>query len=196
MESLAMLCDFKLRRAQARDLPGLHAFQALSLRRLGAGRYSERQIEAVVAHGTMDEVLVADGTYFVAEAGAALVGCGGWSLRTPRYAAAAGGAVSPPGLGEATIRSVFVHPHWTRQGIATAVMAAAERDARGEGAEVASLAATLSGVDLYLKLGYRRIACFALGFDGGVTLPVVHMRKRLVSRQRSLLSAGGQSSQG
>lgn len=191
-----MSSDFRLRRAQARDLPGLHAMQALSMRRLGAGWYSERQIEAMLAYGTMDDALVADGTYFVVEAGAALVGSGGWSLRTPRYAAAAGGAVPPPGPGEATIRSVFVHPHWTRQGVATTVMAAAERDARGEGVEVAGLAATLSGVDLYLKLGYRRIACFALAFEGGVALPVVHMRKRLAPAQRSLLGAGAQSSQG
>ena len=182
-----MLSDLKLRRAQARDLVELREMQALSVRRLCPPVYSPRQIEAFLAHGTMDDVLVADGTYFVAEAKGKLVGCGGWSYRTPGYARAAGGAAPPPTVGEATIRSVFVHPDWARMGVATAVMAAAERDARGDGAELASLAATLSGVELYGKLGYRRMACFQLMFESGVGLPVVHMRKRLAG----CASAGG-----
>ena len=178
-----MLSELKLRRAQARDLPALHEMQALSVRRLCAAHYSPRQIEAILAHGTMDDALVADGTYFVAEAGGRPVGSAGWSLRTPSYARAAGGAVPPPAPGETAIRSVFVHPDWIRMGIATAVMAAAERDARGAGGQVAALAATLSGVELYVRLGYRRIACFQLAFENGVGVPVVHMRKRLAPLQ-------------
>ena len=184
-----MLSELKLRRAQARDLAELREMQALSVRRLCPPVYAPRQIEAFLAHGTMDDALVADGTYFVAEAEGRLVGSGGWSLRTPGYARAAGGAMPPPAPGEATIRAVFVHPDWGRMGVAAALMAAAERDARGEGAGIATLAATLSGVELYVRLGYRRTACFQLAFENGVGLPVVHMRKRLAPAQPILARA-------
>jgi GNAT superfamily N-acetyltransferase len=184
-----MVPELKLRRARARDLAELREMHALSVRRLCPHVYAPRQIEAIIAHGTMDDVLAADGAYFVAEAEGRLVGSGGWSLRTPGYARAAGGAVPPPAPGEATIRSVFVHPDWSRMGVATALMAAAERDARGGGAEIATLAATLSGLELYLKLGYRRTACFQLAFESGVGVPVAHMRKRLAPPQPAFARA-------
>ena len=185
-----MLSELKLRRAQARDLPGLREMQALSARRLCPSVYAPRQIEALIAHGTMEDALVGEGAFFVAEAAGRLVGSAGWSRQAPDYARA-GGALPPPALGEATIRSVFVHPDWTRLGVASALLAATERDARGDGVESAALAATLSAVALYLRLGYRRVACLQLAFEGGVGLPVVHMRKRLAplraeaARQRS-----------
>lgn len=57
--------------------------QALSVRRLRPAPYAPRQIEALLAHGRLEEALVADGTHFVAEAGGRPGRSSGWSLRMP-----------------------------------------------------------------------------------------------------------------
>src|SRR5919197_106226 len=48
--------------------------------------YDERQSESAVRYvAQVDPMLLADGTYFVLEAGAEPVGCGGWSRRDKLY---------------------------------------------------------------------------------------------------------------
>src|SRR5690242_5864911 len=78
--------DVALRLATAEDIPRLHALIEVSVRELQRNDYTPAQIEGAL--GTvlgLDTQLVADGTYFVAEARAAcarvLAGCGGWSKR-------------------------------------------------------------------------------------------------------------------
>ena len=57
---------------------------AESARQLSREYYSDAQIEAAIAlvFG-VDSNLIEDGTYFVAESSEGLIGCGGWSLRSP-----------------------------------------------------------------------------------------------------------------
>src|ERR1700722_20574985 len=78
--------EITLRLANAPDEPALHALIAASVRGLQKNDYTPEQINGAL--GTvlgLDTQLVADGTYFVAEAKAAcariMVGCGGWSHR-------------------------------------------------------------------------------------------------------------------
>ena len=73
---------FALRRATLADVPELERLIAESARGLSRADYTDAQIEAALgtAFG-VDSELIRDGTYFVAEANAALVACGGWSRR-------------------------------------------------------------------------------------------------------------------
>jgi predicted N-acetyltransferase YhbS len=170
-----------IRRAFPHDREALRAMQALAMRVLGAGFYSGRQIEGMLAHlGTMDDFLLEDGTYHVAEAAdGAIVASGGWSRRTPGYASGFGAAGREPAPAMPTIRSVFVHPDWTRRGLARCLVGRAKAEARAAGHREIALMATLSGEPLYRKLGYRATDRPALKLPGGVAVTAVRMRKSL-----------------
>ena len=112
---------FSLRKAVIADATSLERLIADSVRGLSPD-YTYAQIEAALgtAFG-LDRTLISDGTYFVAEAGAQIVGCGGWSRRRTLF-----GGDRQPGrqsdLLDATrdaarIRAFFVRPDWARRGI-------------------------------------------------------------------------------
>lgn len=165
-----------IRRARRDDADALRGMQALSLCSLGADRYSSEQIAAFLAHvGTMDEELLEEGTYFLAERDGELIGSGGWSLRTPGYAAAAPALLG----GTATVRSVFVHPAAARRGVGTLLMDTVEADAVGHGHHRVGLTATRSGEAFYAARGYRRVAPVALALPNGTTFPCTRMEKDL-----------------
>src|SRR5688572_6438767 len=75
-----------VRAATPDDLPAIRALIPLSVRALSPGFYTPRQIESAIRHVFgPDTQLIADGTYFVAERGGVLAGCGGWSMRRTLY---------------------------------------------------------------------------------------------------------------
>jgi GNAT superfamily N-acetyltransferase len=162
----------------AADIPGLRRMQAFSARRLCVPSYTPRQVESFIAHGTMDDQLVHDGTYFLAEAAGRIVGSAGWSFRVPGYAAP--GSTHLATDGRARVRSVFVHPDWTRRGIASRMVAAAEAGAEAAGGREIELAATLCGVALYRALGYAELPLQVLHLPDGTELLVVPMAKLLM----------------
>src|SRR5579862_9474852 len=67
-----------LRAATRDDIPVLRELIECSVRELQAGWYTPEQIEAAV-HSVfgVDQQLIDDGTYYVAEIGGQLAGCGG-----------------------------------------------------------------------------------------------------------------------
>src|SRR3974377_733232 len=82
---------FTLRLARPEDTPSLRELIALSVRVLQSPDYSREQIEGSL-EGTqgVDTRLIADGTYYVAEARRdagepLLVGCGGWGEKKKTY---------------------------------------------------------------------------------------------------------------
>jgi GNAT superfamily N-acetyltransferase len=145
-----------IRPARPADIPALLEMQARSMRQLGRELYTPREIETFLAlAGTMDPVLVEDGTYWVAERpDGRIAASGGWSRRVPGYAAWEGG---PPAPGDAMprVRSVFVDPDHARTGLGRAVMARAEAEIAAQGFGQAELLATLMGVPFYAALGWR-----------------------------------------
>src|ERR1700677_2311526 len=71
-----------LRLACEADAPALEELIRLSVRALQAPYYSTAQMEAaLVSVFAVDRQLIRDGSYFVAERDAVIVGCGGWSRR-------------------------------------------------------------------------------------------------------------------
>ncbi len=114
--------------AQNSDIPHIAELIPLSARKLQATYYSSAQIEGAL--GTVfavDSQLITDGTYFVAEAGGQIVGCGGWSQRNTLFGGDRSLADSQdillnPTQEPARIRAFFVHPDWSRRGIGTMIM--------------------------------------------------------------------------
>src|SRR5579863_832686 len=82
----------RIRQAVPADIPALRELIDSSVRGLQARDYTPAQIErALEAVYGVDSQLIADGTYFVAEASSpeegnpVIAGCGGWSKRKTLY---------------------------------------------------------------------------------------------------------------
>ncbi len=75
-----MNLNYRLQLATPPDLPALRALIPLSVRALSREHYTEAQIESAIRYVFgPDTRIIADGTYFVAEAEGEIVGCGGAS---------------------------------------------------------------------------------------------------------------------
>jgi GNAT superfamily N-acetyltransferase len=176
--------DLIIRPAEWRDEPALVEMQRLALRTLGAGYYEPEAIESFIANvGTMDRTMLDDRSYFVAEAGDAIVGCGGWSRRAPSYAA----LESDPNAAAPSwplIRAVYVHPNCVRQGIGRRIMHAVESDMAQAGIARVALIATLMGVPLYRHIGYRTMHPVMLVFPDGNRFIGIAMEKSLARPER------------
>ena len=174
----------QLRTATFADVPELQDLIARSVRGLSVGMYSPAQTEAALVHVFgVDTQLVADGTYYVIEEDCALVAAGGWSARRTMY----GGdqakrevdSLLDPSTEPARIRAFFVHPDWTRRGLARRLFAACESAARARGFRAFELVATLPGEPLYRALGFTPIEPIPVPLPGDLTLPCLRMRLEL-----------------
>src|SRR5215813_11177998 len=76
------LLMLKLRTATLEDRETMRALIVRSKRELSKGHSRPEQVEgALLGAFGVDSQLILDGTYFVVEEGATIVGCGGWSFR-------------------------------------------------------------------------------------------------------------------
>ena len=175
---------FSLRKASLPDRPELELLIAESARGLSGADYTQTQIEAALgtAFG-VDSELIRDGTYFAAEAGGALVGCGGWSRRKTLFGgdrqAGRASELLDPVHDAARIRAFFVRPDWARRGVGRALLARCEAEAVAEGFRAAQLLATLPGQRLYRALGYVGEEPVEHTLCGGILILFVPMQKQL-----------------
>lgn len=177
--------NIQLRPATMADIPALEDLIRASVSALGSEHYTARQIASGLAHVFgVDTQLIADGTYFVAEIDNELVGSGGWSKRTTLF----GGdqtktdqvdALLNPATQAARIRAFYVHPQWSRRGIASAILTACEDAARTAGFKRIELAATLPGEPFYTARGYEKVETMGLETPDGESLPAFRMTKSL-----------------
>jgi GNAT superfamily N-acetyltransferase len=181
--------NFKIRLATTEDIPALRELIELSVRVLQREDYSVEQLEAALgtAYG-VDTQLIADETYYIVEAvGAAgervLAACGGWSMRKTLYGGDHGpyrdNAMLDPGRDAAKIRAFFVHPEWTRRGIASLILKTCEDAAYRRGFRRFEMGATLTGVPMYVARGYAKGEQIEVPLPNGMSLTVVRMGKTL-----------------
>jgi GNAT superfamily N-acetyltransferase len=174
--------NFHLRVATAEDVPGIRELIDASVRGLQARDYSPAQIDGALATVfTVDSRLIADGTYFVAFAESGeLAGCGGWSFRKTLY----GGdhqveTIEPekldPEVDAAKIRAIFVHPKFSRMGLGSLILQAAESAAVEQGFSRFEMGSTLTGVTLYTLKGYSEVSRVLVPVGGGEEIEVVRM---------------------
>jgi len=174
---------YRIRQAQRGDLEPLLAMQQRSVRALASRFYAPEIIDCLLRHkGTMDPDVIDDGHYFVAETDdGRIAGSGGWSRRVPGYDGATGRSpvVDLHAEDQALMKSAFVDPDWTRQGIASAIVRHVEATAAAAGVCRIALVASLSGVPLYRALGYRVLGAIRLACCDGVVVDSVEMAKQL-----------------
>lgn len=181
--------DIRIRKACTADIPALRQVIEASVRGLQARDYSPRQIELALKNlYGVDTQLIADGTYFAAEAAAEgaearIVGCGGWSRRRTLF----GGDqwrtrqddLLDPQRDAAKIRAFFVRPEWVRRGIGTMILDACEAAATAAGFKRLEMGATLSGVPFYRARGYTPLESVEAPLGEGESLPIVRMVKEI-----------------
>jgi GNAT superfamily N-acetyltransferase len=149
-----------LRPARLDEADAIEALMKASIRELFPHFYDARQTASSVVYvGEVDRMLIADGTYYVAEAAGEIVACGGWSRRDRLYTGSGDGAddarlLDPTSEG-ARIRAMFVRADWTRRGLGRAILDACQSAARSEGFTRLQLLATLPGEQLYRAFGFE-----------------------------------------
>ncbi len=178
----------RIRQAVPEDIPTLRELIDASVRGLQTGDYAQGQIEAALktVYG-VDSQLIADGTYFVAEAESpenakpAIVGCGGWSKRKTLFGGDHWGgrhdALLDPGKDAAKIRAFFVYPEWARRGIGSVILNACEDAARSAGFTRLEMGATLTGVPFYKARGYEALENLEVPLGSGESMTVVRMER-------------------
>ena len=177
-----------VREAVASDIPALQSLIRASVLGLQAADYTPEQLEQALERVFgVDTQLIADGTYFVAEAhvddGPVIAACGGWSKRKTLYGsdhcAGREDALLDPRHDAAKIRAFFVHPVWARRGIGSKILEVCEAAAVQAGFRRFEMGATLTGVPLYLARGYVEREHRQVPLSSGLSLPIVHMEKHL-----------------
>jgi GNAT superfamily N-acetyltransferase len=178
----------KLRLATSQDIPELQTLIDQSVRALSVDYYTSEQIESALANVFgVDTQLIADQTYFIAEADGQIVGSGGWSKRQTLFGGDQAKSQEPdalliPGEQPARLRAVFVHPEWSRRGIGRLITAACETAARDAGFSAVELMATLPGQPLYEANGYEIVCPFEIPLPHGLSLPAFRMAKSLIAK--------------
>ncbi|HYR11378.1 MAG TPA: GNAT family N-acetyltransferase [Longimicrobium sp.] len=174
----------RVRVATEEDLPAIRDLIPRSVRGLSAGYYTPREIESSIRYVFgPDTQLIADGTYFVAERGDAVAGCGGWSARRTLYGGDQAKDADDPRLDPATeparIRAFFVHPDHARRGVASAIYDACVAAARTAGFRSLELMATLPGEPLYRTFGFHPVEQVESILPDGVPIRFVRMAREI-----------------
>ena len=176
--------SFRIRRAEARDIPEIERVMRDSIRGISVRTYDERQVGSAlqyIAH--LDRDLVGDGTYFVVEGEEGIVGCGGWSRRGRLYAGSGSSSgdarLLDPQTEAARIRAMFVDPRFERRGIGRMILERCEDDARAAGFRRLELMAMLSGYAMYAATGYHDVEHVDAKLEDGTPFPLTKMEKTL-----------------
>jgi GNAT superfamily N-acetyltransferase len=179
---------FTIRPARADDISALEDLIPLSTHALMVGYHTPEILAAAIGPVFgVDRRLIEDGTYFVAEVGGRVVGCGGWSRRKAVFGGDRGrvgeDTFIDPTTDPARIRAFFVHPDFARRGIGRALLNECENAIRAARFRDIVMVATLAGVPLYEATGYAVQERYEVPLAGGLMLPVVRMGKRLTGRR-------------
>jgi GNAT superfamily N-acetyltransferase len=151
--------NLNFRLANSEDIPDVKGLMEQSIALLLGNYVNEEELEASFESMGLDDQLILDKTYFLIDFEGILVGCGGWSNRKTLF----GGNHTPnrsndfldPNHDAAKIRAMYTHPDWARKGIGTFILELAEKEACNAGFKRCELMATLSGIYLYKRRGYK-----------------------------------------
>jgi GNAT superfamily N-acetyltransferase len=177
-----MTLEPTLRLATLQDADAIEHLMQASIRDLFPSTYDERQTEASVRYvGSVDRMVIEDGTYFVFEVGDEIVACGGWSRRAKLYTGSGESAddarLLDPGTEPARIRAMFTRADWTRRGLGRRILEACEAAAKAEGFRDLALASTMPGLPLYESYGFTVTGSHEVRMPDGTTIAAADMYK-------------------
>lgn len=155
-----------------------------SARALSETDYSPEQIEGLIQFVFgVDSELVLDQTYFVVEKEGIAVACGGWSKRRTLFGGDAckgrDSGYLDPSKDAAKIRAFFVHPDFSRQGLAKLLMGHCEKAAKEFGFIEMELMSTVPGIKFYQSQGYEGDQKIHHTLPNGIVIELLPMRKTL-----------------
>lgn len=173
-----------LRVATADDAGAIDALMKASIAAIFPSVYDERQTESSVRFiGSVDRLLIEDGTYVVIEEDGDIVACGGWSRRSKLYTGSgdreADDRIIDPASEPARVRAMFVRDDRTRRGLGTEILEACEAAARAEGFSSLVLMATLPGLPLYERFGFVIMEHVDIPLPDGVVIGGARMAKAM-----------------
>lgn len=177
--------SIEIRLATETDIPAIQELVRESVCALSAGYYTSTQIASALFHVFgVDTQLILDETYFVAGMENSIVGSGGWSKRATLFGGdqsklAGVDRLLDPEKEAARIRAFYVHPQWSRRGIASRILESCEDAARKAGFSRIELVATLPGEPLYLARGYEKAEPIQIETADGESLAAFRMTKCL-----------------
>lgn len=151
---------WKVRPAQLSEIDALNVLIHESARALSLEDYTPEEIDGLnqFVFG-VDSELIHDQTYFVIQKETVYVACGGWSKRRTLFGGDAcetrESGYLDPNKDAAKIRAFFVHPDYSRRGLAKCLIDACEKAARDSGFKRMELMSTLPGIKFYQAQGYR-----------------------------------------
>ncbi|WP_341702463.1 GNAT family N-acetyltransferase [Ferrovibrio sp.] len=146
------------------DVEAVRALHRQAFRALAAGHHTPAQIaahDALVASPAYVEDLAGSNLLLARDGAGLLVATAGWLAMSDRP-------------DTARIRKVFVHPAYSRRGLATAMVRAAETRAGSAGLPHLFVRANINAVPLYETLGYRAVEPGVMP-AGTEALPVLFM---------------------
>lgn len=117
-------------------------------------------------------LLLASGTFFIADAAGNIVGCGGWTRARP------GRGDVESGLGH--VRHFATHPDYTGLGVGRALYDACEGQALAASVKRFECYASLNAEGFYSALGFEALARISVPLNDEIRLPAVHMTRVLV----------------
>ena len=182
-----------IRLATIEDVPTLQELIRASVSALSEQYYTSKQISSALSHVFgVDTQLILDGTYFIAEDKRQVAGSGGWSKRKTLFGgdqakadrveslpATSLDALLDPTTDAARIRAFYVHPQWSRKGVASLILKSCEKAALDAGFKCVELAATLPGEPFYLARGYEKHEEIPIDTPDGQSFSTFRMAKTL-----------------
>lgn len=178
------MIPWTIRPAQLHEMEALNGLIHASARTLSQGDYSPEEIEGLIQYVYgVDSELIQDQTYFVVEKESLPVACGGCSKRRTLFGGDAcetreSGYLNPS-KEAAKIRAFFVHPDFSRQGLAKLLIDHCEKAAKESGFTKMELMSTLPGIKFYQAQGYKGEQKIDYALPNGRVIKFLPMRKTI-----------------
>ena len=194
------IAEITIRSAVRGEETRIASFQAESLRMLACGAYTPAVIDQFIADvGTMPADLISSGRLFVLESQGEIVATGGWCWRqangepTSHRPAPNDDADDPEQVSVrrgndgtvAEITAIYVDPIYTRTGLASWLLGSLEADIARTGINTVRIAATLNGLPLCQRNGYRPYRIMSLRLSSGAAFATIGLVKSVETSGQS-----------